>query len=363
MSIVQKNGKIKVRWLIAHFPLELFIRTAKAFSKELNTLCPGQFDIEIHTTESFRNKYGKTLSQEQLAALSTSSPAIAGLEESKQTALGSNKELNYAKDFEDNGKYWYALFDALKEQKFEMSQTQVNIVGHWLDKNFHAIDLPYLFQSHDHVSQTLDGEIGERISNRVAEKTGLRAIGYTYSGGYRIVGSTEGITCLNDLQTKKFISFTSPSRALFDFASINNIPRTQASAADIADMSEEGGAIETTYLRFAGKNVLKTNHSMFMTTILTSDEFLNTLTPAQREAFTIAAHRVSKIERAWSVEDAAKYEANAEAKGITIVPINEQDEQRLRAAAKQVMDPEVLESLSIDPVLVDDIVKLGRTLH
>jgi len=366
MPIIQENGKIKVRWLIAHFPLDLFIRTAKAFSKELNTLCPGEFDIEIHTTSSFQTVYGKILTEKQQKALKHGQPTIKGLEEPEKTAVGKrfNKEgIQSAKTFENSGTYWGALFEALKEQKFEMSQTQVSIVGQWLDKNFHAIDLPYLFQNHDHVSKTLDGTIGSEISNRAAERTGLRAIGYTYSGGYRIIGSTDGVACLNDLAAKKFMSFTSPSRALFNFANIDNVWRANASINDIADINEEGGAIETTYLRFAGKNVLKTNHSIFMTAILTSDEFLNSLTAKQRDAFITAAHRVAKVERIWSIEDAARYENTAAEKGITIVPISAEDEARLRAAAAKVMDPQVLESLSIDPNLVNEITQLGRTLN
>jgi hypothetical protein len=362
MSTPQNTGRIKVRWLIAHFPVELFVRTAKAFSEELERLCPGQFNVEIHTTATFKQIYKKTLTDEQIAALSVTSPAIHGLEEPKQTANIKNVDLNYAETFLDNGKFWHTLFDALKEQKFEMSQTQVNIVGSWLDKSFHTIDLPFLFKNHDHVSKVLDGEVGKKISDIASKKTGIRALGYTYSGGYRIIGSTEGITCLNDLATKKFISFTSPSHVMFNIAKIDHIPRHHTTAADIADMSEEGGAIETTYLRFAGKNVLKTNHSMFMTTILTSENFLATLTEEQREAFKSAAHYVSQVERSWSVEDAAKYEADAESKGVTIVPVSSEDEARLRSAAEKVLQPEILAKLSIDPLLVEEIINIGKTV-
>ena len=38
---------IVLRWLIAHQPAYLFVRTAKAFAKELDKLLPGQFEVEV----------------------------------------------------------------------------------------------------------------------------------------------------------------------------------------------------------------------------------------------------------------------------------------------------------------------------
>ena len=40
-------ARLKLKWLIAHHPQYLFVRTAKAFRDELEKRCPGEFDIEI----------------------------------------------------------------------------------------------------------------------------------------------------------------------------------------------------------------------------------------------------------------------------------------------------------------------------
>jgi hypothetical protein len=360
-QLTGKNGRRKVRWIIAHFPLELFVRAAKAFQLEIEKLCPGQFDIEIHTIGSYLRAYGNELTEEQKKNLGFVAPRIPGLEDPKNTVATKNPDsLVFAKDFNQLKVWWKTLFEVMKEQKFEMSQTQVNIVGSHLHTNFHAIDLPYLFKDHDHVAKVLDGEVGQKISDQVAKDTGVKALGYTYSGGYRIIGSTEGITKLDDLKEKKFISFTAPSNMLFRLADVPRLPRYLTTAEDLGDIAEQGGAIETTYLRFAGKNVLKTNHSMFMTSILTSENFINSLTEDQRAAFTEAAHRVAKIERLWSVEDAAKYEQDAESRGVTIVPVNEEDDTRLRTAAKEIYKKENLEKIGIDYTLVEEIIKLGK---
>ncbi len=359
-----ETGRRKVRWIIAHFPLELFVRAAKAFAVEIEKLCPGQFDIEIHTMGSYLRAYGHQMDPATVSLMKTSAVRIPGLEEPAQTLanLGNTNPtaVKTAKDFTELGTWWQTFFSLMKEGHFELSQTQVNLIGAHLHSDFNAIDLPYLFKNHDHVSEVLDGEIGQKISDRVAEKTGVHALGYTYSGGYRIIGSTEEIQSLSDLDSKTFISFTAPSNFMFRIADIKHLPRYLTTAEDIGDVAENGGAIETTYLRFAGKNVLKTNHSMFMTSILTSEGFMSSLTQEQRDAFKEAAHRVAKIERIWSVEDAAKYEEQAESRGVKIVPVSEADEQRLRTAAAEVYHPSTLEKIGIDSGLVEEIINLGK---
>ena len=355
-----QNSRRKIRWVIAHFPLELFVRTAKVFADELEKLCPNQFSVEIHTIGSYLGKYRDLYTEEQLRTLKQTTPQIPGLEEPFNTVNKDNvKAVN---SFPDINEMWSVLFDALKEGKFEMSQTQVSIVGSHLHKNFHAIDLPYLWNSHDHVSTALDGEIGDRLCAEIGDATGVRGLGFTYSGGYRIIGSTDGITSLNDLNNKKFVTATATSNMLFGKAGINHLPRYQSSAQDVADMAEAGGAIETTYLRFGGKNVLKTEHSVFMTSILACDSFLSSLTTEQQEAFKIAAKRVAKIERIWSVEDAKKYEDEAVSRGVTTVEASDEDKQRLKDAAQKVYLKENLERVGINSTLVNDIIEIGKTL-
>ena len=354
MSNVERR---KVRWVIAHFPVELFVRTAKAFTDELEKLCPNQFDIEILTLGEYMSRYSELYSEEEMKFWKTTTPTIRGLENSYRTIASTDvKELDTFAKIE---KRWQVFFEAMKNGKFEMSQTQVSIVGTHLHTNFHTIDLPFLFTGHDHVSKALDGAIGDRLCAEVGDATGVRGLGFTYSGGYRIIGSTDGITSLKDLSDKKFITATHTSNLLFKKIGIEHLTRKSATADDIGDMAEQGGALETTYLRFEGKNILKTNHSMFMTSILTSDAFLNTLTAEQQEAFKIAAKRVAKIERVWSVEDAKKYEDEAVSRGVTIVDISDEDKALLKKSARQIYQASTLDHAGIDKETVHEIIKLG----
>jgi len=340
----------KIRWLIAHYPAYLFVRTAEVFNKKLEELCPGQFEVEIHTLESYVEKYNK------LHELLLVPPEIPSLEEpSKAHPEFAGREVSHISEIKSK---WQTIFNAMKNGDIEMSQTQINIIGMYLNWNYNAIDLPFLFNDHDHVSRVLDGKIGDELGDRLARESDIRGLGFTYSGGYRVIGSNKEIKDISDLANTTFLTTTKASNIMFNELGVAPLDKGEASPVDYGDIQHDGGAIETTYLRFTGKHVLKTDHSMFMTSILTSNGFFDTLTPEQQEAFKIAAKSVAQTERIWSVEDANQYERDAEANGVTIVEISEEDRNKLKHAAKQSYKSIV--KMKIDPKLVNDILKAGK---
>ena len=64
-----------LRWVIAHHPARLFVRTAEKFRLELEKECPGEFDIEIYTMSTYQNKYNNH------PEFSLIPPNLTGLEE------------------------------------------------------------------------------------------------------------------------------------------------------------------------------------------------------------------------------------------------------------------------------------------
>ena len=49
--------KTKIKWLLFHEPVELFIRTAKDFQRHVNELTNDKFDFEIMTWDDYAEKY------------------------------------------------------------------------------------------------------------------------------------------------------------------------------------------------------------------------------------------------------------------------------------------------------------------
>ena len=202
--------------------------------------------------------------------------------------------------------------------------------------------MPFLFKDHDHVTRALDGPIGQKLLDTLhlgeygsrygGDVSGIKGLGFTYSGGYRIIGSDHSITSLDDLAGINMVTTPNTDQLFCDIGA-NAKPRVNQRLNEIRESASNGGAVETTYLRFSGKNILKSNHSMFLTTILIGQPLFDSLTPEQQEAFNIASKKVAKIERKWSLADCKKYEDTAKARGCTIVDISEEDTKKLKQSA------------------------------
>lgn len=317
--------KRKIKWLIAHHPQYLFFRTARFFADEIEKLLPGQFEIEILSMTKYIEKY------DDIEEMKLVSPMVPGLEDNF-----CPQRFTRAKTWNDVNRKWEAIFKAIEEGKIELSQTQATVIGATIDNDFTALDLPFLFENHDHATKVLDGEIGEGILNNLANKSYLRGLAFTYSGGYRVIGSNTEITNLEDLVSKSLMPATLPSNQLFADLGSTTIDKPLSTPQDYADLAENEGAVETTYLRFSGKYVLKTEHSMFLTSILTGDGFWNTLTQEQQDAFKLAAKNCAVIERQMSVKDSEIYEYYAEANGITIHRVSNDEINLMKEKSKKV---------------------------
>ena len=332
------SNPVVLRWLIAHQPAYLFVRTAKAFAKELDKLLPGQFEVEVLKMGQYMQKYG------DIPELGIK-PAETSLETWGEMPPDIKKQF-IPSEWKDVRKKWSAFWQGLRDQKFHMSQTQITVIGRHLDRRFSLLDLPFLFKDHDHVTRALDGSIGQKLldtlhlgewSSRVHDRnnldtSGIRGLGFTYSGGYRIIGSDHPITSLDDLDGIDMVT-TPNTDQLFCDVGAKAKPRINQRLEEIKESASNGGAVETTYLRFSGKNILKSNHSMFLTTILIGQPLFESLSLEQQEAFNIASKKVAKIERKWSLADCKKYEDTAKARGCTILDISEEDTKKLKQSA------------------------------
>ena len=109
----------KIRWLLQHEPVELFLRTAVAFDKEIQELTDGRISVEMYKVEDY-NKINPDY-------------RISG---------GSNP------------------VSEVHSGKIEMSQVQVYQLGIWYTPEFFALEMPYLFKDHEHATRVLEGPIG-----------------------------------------------------------------------------------------------------------------------------------------------------------------------------------------------------------
>jgi len=171
-----------INWVIAHEPLELFLRAANKFSEKLKTLTNNELNVNVYT-------------------------------------LSEYNALEFAlKPLTHND-----VLAEVESGRVEMTQSYTPQLGKYL-KDMHVLDLPFLFKDHDHAKKILDGEIGSDLLNRLNENSPVRGLAFTYSGGFRIIPSTQAINAVEDFKGLKLrVSEKSPI-AYDTFEAVGAIP-------------------------------------------------------------------------------------------------------------------------------------------
>jgi len=305
-----------IKWLIAHQPEYLFLRTAKAFAKMLEKVLP-EYKIEILTTEQY---------------------------------------LKQSPEFKRED-----IVNLVEKNEIQMSQTEVwELENHTYDKNFLVFDMPWLFKDHGHARRVLEGPIGQAINSRLVKQTGVRGLAYTYSGGYRTVGmENTPIKNLSDLADKTIRVNGNPITQEF-WANFTNTTRvkTPRLGGELSDLELPKGVDgkDTTYIRFQNaKSFLKSEHSLFLTDILISDAFFQSLSKEEQDIFTNTAYKAARLERKWSQEDAEQFEKTAKERGCEIVELSEEDKTTMKQEAEEIYTKW---DKKFSPGLLDGIAKL-----
>jgi tripartite ATP-independent transporter DctP family solute receptor len=288
----------KLTWVLAHEPYDLFLRAAEKFAKEVSEKTNGAFEIEILGLQEYAEKYqaGKTINNR------------------------------------------FELLDLLESGEVQMSQMYTTTLGQ-LSQDMFVLDLPFLFEGHDHAERVLDGEVGKQLFAKLAEESKVQGLAFTYSGGFRIVPTTEVVATLADLRGMRVRIPASPV-AKDTFEAIGAVPVEMAIeqlAEALADKSVDAG--ESTYPRIYGmqqaqhaKSIAHTEHSLFLTSLIINKDLWSTFDTATQQIFADAALSAAKIERQESVEDIALTQARAASEGINVVHLSAEDKAAFKAA-------------------------------
>ena len=303
-----KNGvltmsKKHVKWVLAHEPIELFIRAAKVFAAEVNARAPEQLEIEVMTMSEYSQKYN------------------GGVLVTK-----------------------HELVDLLDSGKIEMSQTYTITLGK-INKDFFALDLPFLFKDHDHASRVFEGDVGAGLLDSLQETKKIKGLAFTYSGGFRIIPGNEPVARIEDLRGIKVRTSHSPV-AIETFKTLG----ADVVPMELEELSENLGSAnvavgESTYPRVyalghdkVSKVINHTEHSLFLTSILIGTDFWNTLSADLQAVVAESAKVAARYERVISIDDVAKTQARAEADGIEVIKMSKEEQARFAAETKVVYD-------------------------
>lgn len=152
----------KIRWVIAHEPLDLFERAAVDFQNLVNEAQSAEkIEVEVMTLNQYAEKYND------------------GVAVTK-----------------------HDLLDLMEQGKIEMSQMYTTWLAEDIEHDMLALEMPFIFEDHEHATRVLEGEVGEELLEKITEKSNVRGMAFTYSGGFRNIITDKTVTSLKDLGKK-----------------------------------------------------------------------------------------------------------------------------------------------------------------
>ncbi len=238
-----------------------------------------------------------------------------------------------------------------------------------LDSQFQVFDMPFLFQSHEHAFQVLDGEIGKKLNEHLlqASKNTVRPLAYSYGGGYRVFISNKLITKTSQLEGLK-MHFYGPSADPSESISQNPtlarlhtvlaykmVPVMNESHPEYAsgldffkngkvDISEDHYSNLTRLFQKFGpvKNKMKflweTDHSLFLTSIVVNEKFFESLPKDLQNILQEESQRMAVEDR----KDVIKVNQDAKESliksGYTVTPLSAAEKQTMMKASRVVYE-------------------------
>jgi len=304
MANPNSDAPRKIRWVLAHEPIELFLRAAQRFKATMELTAPGKLDFEIMTLGQYSERYAD------------------GRKVTK-----------------------HDLLDLMESGDIEMSQMYTSTLGRKHNRDMWALDMPFLFRDHEHARRVLEGDIGKKLMTDLNEKTNVQGLAFTYSGGYRMIPANVVIQKLEDFRGVPLRVNKSPIAAE-TFIAVGATPveiELEEINEAVADGRIQGG--ESTYARFYS---LKQNescgvindaeHSLFLTSIIVAKDFWNTVEQDLQGLIQDAALDAARSERKESIEDVDLVKEQCSKDQIPVVQLPLEERKRFEKATEYLYD-------------------------
>jgi len=314
---------INLKWIIAHQPVYLFQRVAEDFKRIVNAKSKEmQIDIEILTDEEFNSKY--------------------------QPVEAANR---------------HNLWKFLQDNTVQIAQMQTTILARQSNSQMQVLDMPYLFDDHDHAATVLEGAVGQKLLNSFEPSSKLKGLAYTYSGGFRLMPLTGSVSTLGEIAGQKIRSGMSPvAQDTMRAFGLDPVPTEIDEASEVVKQGRAVGAEYVAQRILPDQcdswidTIIDTQHSLFLTSIVVNVDWWNSLDSKIQQIFSEAALEAARNERALSLEDGEATLQKLQADGVSLIQPSPEEMAGLREKTKSVYTKY---AEFFEPGLVDSI----RTLH
>lgn len=285
-----------IRWVLTHDPIALFEEAARRFKTLVEDGSGGEIAVEVLTP----TEYGGG------------------------TRVGAPQVMH-----------------EVTTGQLQMSQTYTTVLGKLYDRLW-ALDLPFLFGSHEHAARVLDGPIGRELLDGLVPHR-VRGLAFTYSGGYRILSSTgRAIVSIDDLKGVHLRTAQNPVvTALFERLGAHPHP---APLQSIPEMTQNGliEAAESTWPRYWDMGhhrvqpvVNETSHSLFLTALVINEAFFAGLPEPLQQVLRDAALQTAQHERDKSVQDGLLARTQCQSEAGVVNTMSAADSQRFERIGRE----------------------------
>jgi TRAP-type transport system periplasmic protein len=236
--------------------------------------------------------------------------------------------------------------------ELEMSQLGVYSLARAYCDEMQVLDMPLVFRSHEHATKALDGKIGNKLKQCLANGSNGRLHGlfFTYSGGYRQIVSSRPIASLGELSgLKSKEKGSKSSNDLIDFLGASFVANP-ALEKDFVKMLENGSLDfeEAEINRLASyrrlhpgslkkfNHVLETNHSMYLTMLVINGRFFSSLDGSLQKILEEESMALAKEERELSIQEATENRKLLASEGVKFTSLSDSDAKALQSLASKV---------------------------
>lgn len=294
---------MKLRWVLAHIPYDLFLRSAAAFAKKAHEISNGAIEINVMGIDQYQETYAPNKNIKELDA-----------------------------------------FQLVDSGAIEMSQTYTTRLGSHLP-DLRALDMPYLFDNHEQACRVLDGPIGLSMLKGLGNRSNVRGLAFTYSGGFRIMVANQSLDSVDEINGQRVrVSYSPVAVDTFGLLGAKPVSTSVADSADVLrdDIVDMG---ENTWARFFRTGVDKqvthavnTKHSLFLTSIIINKKIWNDFTPETQEMLQAAALEAAESERQESLVDSEEVMKKAKESGIIVSEWNSDQQNEMKERTASVYD-------------------------
>ncbi len=330
----QSAKKVVINWPIHHDPVKYFESVALHFKKEVEEKTQGRISVNVITDPNNPLTYNKR----------------------NVVTNGSEKDMRML----------------IEGTEVQMSQVYTDVLTE-LEPRFQVFDLPYMFKSHEHVTRVVEGEIGKDLLASLDSK-GLKALGFTYSGGFIGVATTgpeihkyEDFKNLNlRVADNPIMQEAADKLQSYSFSVVHRGKRVnakkllEAGVINAAEVTYNDADIAFFEPKKNHATVLNdTQHRVLLSTIIMSKKVFNSLSKQDQKTVEQVGFAVSRMERAKIVEDSKTIINKIKDKGYKVVPMTVYEQMRMQEFLSPINTK--YEKI-IGKDLIDQIKELGKDI-